>query len=469
MGNIGKNRIVSQVSFYVNLGRNKKGLFFKDVFNEPQFSELFQTTLCSHFRDRVFNPLVTLLAFLQQTLSVDRSCRNAVAYVNAERIHAGLPPASSDTGAYCRARKRIPIQLMQKLLTLIGSTMEKEVPKEWLWKGRHVKLVDGSSASVADTKANRREFKGQTLQKNVQARFPKIRFVSLFSLTTGCVLDVATSSFLGKGTGETTQLLKLQHSLDPGDVLIGDALYSVYHLFALLMKRRVDFVMKVPINHIPNVIHIRRFSKKEWLVVLSKPEPTSWMSDDHYHQISEELTLRVCQVTAHKKGFRSKNLTLITSLLDQKFASAQDLADLYGQRWHAELNLRCIKDTLQMHFINGKTPDMVRKELLATLITYNLICRLMGIAALEHALTPNQISFKATVQILGRYAPLWQYSSLNPKEIFPFLTEAIARQKVGNRPGRWEPRLVKYNKAQKYIPIQQKTYWKSALKRRRPA
>lgn len=450
MGNIVKNRDLFQVSKHIDQSQNQKGLFFKDIFSDVQLTEVFQSFGPSKFRDRIFSPTVTLLAFLQQVLSPDRSCRKAVSQVNADRIALKLTPASSDTGAYCKARRRLPVQLLRTLLRSTGITLENEAPKKWLWKERHVKVVDGSTLTTADTKENRQEFGSPSYQENQKARCPMARFVAVFSLATGCVLDIAIGPYFGQFTSEIHLFLKTLRSFDPKDIIVCDSYYSVYYIFAILSERKLDLVFRAHLGRHYSFLKIKQFTKNDYLIVIERPERPDWMTQEHYERLPEELTLRVCKVNLKKKGFRSKTVIVLTTLVDRNYATSEEIGNLYHQRWQAELNLRSIKDVLNMHFLPSKTPEMVEKEILATLLAYNLIRRLMGEVAYQNSLTPLQISFKASLQSWSQYASLWKYSSIDAETILRYLKQAIGRHRVGNRPGRKEPRALKYGISIKY-------------------
>src|SRR5262245_66344077 len=100
------------------------------------------------WNDRIFTPLVTLWVFLGQVLNADQSCRAAVARLIAHRIAGGLPPCSSETGAYCQARKRLPERFFAAVARLVGRNLDAQVDQRWLWKGRRVCLFDGSTVSM---------------------------------------------------------------------------------------------------------------------------------------------------------------------------------------------------------------------------------------------------------------------------------------------------------------------------------
>src|SRR5580704_13830770 len=153
------------------------------------------------FRQRVYTPAVTLLTFLSQVLDHDHSCRQAVARLLAFRSARGLRPCAPDTGAYCKARGRLPEPLLRELTRDTGRRVAEQAPAAWLWKGRPVKIVDGTGLSMPDTPANQRAYpKSKKLPPGVG--FPLVRLVVVFSLAAGTVLEAALGRRSGPGTGE---------------------------------------------------------------------------------------------------------------------------------------------------------------------------------------------------------------------------------------------------------------------------
>src|SRR5262245_60129578 len=112
---------------------------FADVLSSETLSEALQEIKAS-WKDRSCTPLVTLWAFLGQVLGADQSCRAAVARLIAHRVAQGLPPCSSETGAYCQARKRLPLAFFAAVARRVGQALEARVEPQWLWKGRRVYL-----------------------------------------------------------------------------------------------------------------------------------------------------------------------------------------------------------------------------------------------------------------------------------------------------------------------------------------
>jgi hypothetical protein len=442
MGNLRRAAPMAQVSSTINQLTEKKGLLFRDAFQDRGLSELIQKHY-PEFRDRAFGPTTILFAFLSQMLSPDKSCAETVARINADRAIQGLNPVSPDNSAYCKARVRMPEEFLHELTTDTSSAIEKKVPEEWLWKGRPVKLIDGSTATMADTPENRVKYPQHGGQED-GVGFPITRMMAVFALATGCILDLANGPYQGKGTGEHGLLRQLMHCFQPGDLVIGDAYFPSYFLIAMFQLIGVDCIFAADGKRDIDFRTGERIGKLDHIVSWQKPHRPAWMSQDVYDQMPNSLQVRECRVTIDRPGFRSTSITLVTSLLDSHYAPKEELGWLYSQRWAAELNLAAVKTVLKMEHLRSKTPEMVRKEIWATLLAYNLIRKLIGEAAHQHGLLPREISFKGAVQNLNAFRPLWSIPSLNADgALIQTLLLMIAKRRVANRPGRVEPRAIK--------------------------
>jgi hypothetical protein len=394
------------------------------------------------FRDRIYTPAVTLLTFLNQVLDHDHSCRQAVARLLAFRSGRGLRPCSPDTGAYCKARGRLPEALLQELTRDTGRRAAAEAPAAWLWQGRHVKVVDGSGLSLPDTKANQKAYpKSKKLPAGVG--FPLLRLVVVFSLAVGTALDAALGRRSGKGTGEQSLFRGLWEQFRPGDVLLGDRHYGDFFTLARARARGVDVVTRPAAGREP--IRFQGGRADNLPVCWIKPSRPDWMGRREYDRLPRYLHLRAVRVLVRQPGFRSQRLVLVTTLTDAAAVTGEDLAALYRRRWQAELNLRALKQTLQMDILRGKSPAMVRKEVWAHLLVYNLVRRVMAQAAQAAGVRADAVSFTGAVQTLNAFWP--QLGAVHTAEqaqrLWAVLLWAVGRHRVGRRPERYEPRAVK--------------------------
>jgi hypothetical protein len=288
------------------------------------------------FRERIFTPAVTLWTFLSQVFDPDHSCRQAVARLLAFRFARGLAPCSPDTGAYCKARQRLPEKAIADLVRHTGRQLVDQAPAGWLWKGRHVKIVDGSSTSMPDTPENQKEYpKQRHLPEGVG--FPLMRLVVVFSLAVGTVLDAAMGRFRGKQTGEVSLFRSLDDALQPGDVVVGDRIFADFWDVARLWIRGIDVVMRMHAGRTKVWFRGRGHStanRRTWWRKTKRPE---WMSEEAYDALPERLRLRALRVDVRQRGFRTKRLVLVTTLTDAQAYPAADLAELYRRRWQAEV------------------------------------------------------------------------------------------------------------------------------------
>ncbi len=396
--------------------------------------------------DRIFSPLVTLWTFLGQVLSADHSCRAAVARLIAHRVSQGQSPCSAETGAYCQARKRLPESFFADVARQTGRTLEAGVDPQWLWKGRRVYVYDGSAVSMPDTPANQRDYPQPDTQKPGLG-FPLARLAAVFSLACGAVLDLGICRYAGKGQSELGLLRGLWDLFRAGDVVLADRLMCAWTEMVMLKQRGVDCVCRFTSHRKADFRRGRRLGAGDHVVEWPKPTKPRSVDRQTYDPLPDSLTVRETQVRVEQAGFRTRVLVLATTLLDADAFTKADLAELYRARWNAELDLRSLKRTLQMDVLRCKTPDLVRKELWAHVLAYNLIRTVMAQAAAEHGLEPRSVSFKGAVQTLQAFQPviatLGEEDPAARGRLFAQILEAVATHRVGDRPDRFEPRLRK--------------------------
>jgi hypothetical protein len=397
------------------------------------------------FRDRLFSPAVTLWAFLSQVLDRDHSCRQVVARLCAWLTAQGRRPRSANTGAYCKARARLPEALLRQLARDSGRAPLAEAPASWLWKGRRVKIVDGSCISMPDTQANQKAYPQPATQKPGLG-FPLIRLVVVFSLAVGTALDAAFGPYQGKQTGELALFRTLDDALENGDVLLADRFFCTYFVVAAAMACRADAVLRLCGRRRP--VNFRtgwRLGPGDTLVRWQRPVRPAWMSAEEYKSIPEILIMRIVRVRVTTRGCRTKQVQVATTLLDPSQTCSEDIADLYKARWHAELDLRSLKQALQMDVLRGRSPEMVRKELWAHLLAYNVVRGLLAQAARAKGVRPRELSFTGGLQTLNAFLPyLGMATSVEEWSVlWAAMVHAMGQHRVGHRPGRCEPRAKK--------------------------
>ncbi len=194
-------------------------------------------------RERLFPPTETLSMFLAQAMSQDRSCQSVVDDAAIKRLMGGLPVGSTHTGAYCRARKRLPLEMIPTLTRHTGRMITERAPSTWHWRGRPVRLVDSATVTLPDTPDNQEVYPQPSSQQSGRG-FPLCRLVGIICLTSGAVLNSSMGPCQGKGSDEQSQLRSMQDTLESGDILLGDTFYATYFLVSALQKRGVDGVFE---------------------------------------------------------------------------------------------------------------------------------------------------------------------------------------------------------------------------------
>ncbi len=353
----------------------------------------------------IYSTALVLWAFVTQGISKDQSCAAAVARILAALVAAGREPCSSQSGAYCKARQKLSERFLRRLTITVAQGVEDAAPDAWRWQGRRALLVDGTTVNAPDTPPNQQAYPQSRSQKP-GIGFPLIRIVVLLTLATATLIDAAVGPCEGKGTGETALLRTLFDSLRSQDVVVADRYYCSYWLAAMLRAKGADGVFRLH--------HMRPY---------------------HFRHGRDDL---------REPGFRVKELVVVTTLTNTHGYAKDAILDLYHDRWHVELDLRAIKQSLQMEVLRCQTPAMLHKEIWAHLLAYNLVRKVMAQAAIKAKLNPRQISFMGTVQTLNAFRdPLLGATADELQRLAKFIFVAVASHRVGNRPNRCEPRAVK--------------------------
>jgi len=402
------------------------------------------TAIESQWNDRIYTPLITLWVFLGQVISADHSCRAAVARLVAHRVSQGVSACSSRTGAYCQARMRLPEKFFATIARAVGKQLEDQTQEQWLWKGRHVYMFDGSTISMPDTPSNQQAYPQPTSQ-TPGVGFPLARIAAVFSLSCGAILDLGVAGYSGKGQGEVTLLRKLWDLFRPGDVLLADSLMCNWRNLYELQQQGVHVVTRI--NKALRKADFRkgkRLGKDDHLVRWPKPHVRK-IGRAAQLAMPRHMTVREVRVHVEQPGFRTKVMVIVTTLLDPEQASVADLAELYRQRWINELDFCSLKVALQLDVLRCKTPELVRKEVWTHVLAYNLIRTIIAQSATRHAISPRSISFKATMQILEAFQPIiaTTVGSKHCLVLYEQVLDSIALHPIANRPNRFEPRLRK--------------------------
>lgn len=409
----------------------------------PQFAvHRICNELEHEFRDRIYHPSITVWMFISQVLSADHSCQQAVTRFNAWRVARGLPRVSSETTSYCKARGRLPEALFERLSSWTSQRCEQATDQAWLFHGRIVEMVDGWTVTMADTPENQEEYPQMNCQKR-GCGFPIARMIGVFSLATGAINFTALGAYKGKQTGETSLLRTILDRISPGRILLADRYYASFWLLAQSELKGIDLVARV---HHKRKVDFRKGLKQGYLdqlVAYHRPQRQKWMSEQEYQTYPSFILVRHLKYKVEQRGFRTREITLATTLLDASAYEADELASLYRRRWLVELHIGSLKTQMQMDHLRCKSPQMVRKEIHCHMIGFNLVRAAMLASALKYGLCPTRLSFTGAMQALEEFASSLRLQSGRRKEQWENLLETISELTVGNRPGRQEKRELK--------------------------
>ncbi len=423
------------------------GLPFAGVLSAERIERVFARHGNLFGSGAIYSTAVMVWSFLGQVLrdGKEASCQSAVARIVTYCDQQGMAAPTADTGDYCKARAKLSENALRDVAREVAGQVQEQADANWLWKGLHAKLVDGFTFTMPDTNANQAEYPSpKTQQKGVG--LPIARAAVILSLATACAMDLAVGPYSGKETGETALLRQLLRSFVFGDVAVVDRFYCSFMMIALLLSNNVQVCARMHQRRHVAFRRGRRLGKYDHTMVWTKPQRPTWMDQATYDAIPDTLELREIRYNVVQPGYRSKTITIATTLTDADTYSKEDIAQLYGFRWNSELDIRSIKQSLNLGHVRSKSPGMVRKELWTTLLGYNLIRTTAAAAALLHQKQPRQISFTGTCQYV-----LSSWMLLSCRLLAPNVLERHCRQmlsqiaacKVANRPGRLEPRVLK--------------------------
>ena len=416
------------------------GLPFAEILTESEIEQSLEDEGVT-YRKRLFCPIVTLWAWISQVLDKDKSCKNALSRLISYLVASGQPVPSTDTGGYCKARKRLPERLLLRFVRQTGKQSHAQSETEFLWCGRRVAVFDGSSMTMADTSKNQKKYP----QPKSQARgcgFPAGRIVCGFSLSTGAVLDAVISSL---SVGEVNLFRQLYVHLQSSDVALGDRIFGTFADICLLFARGVDSAFRVHGARKTDFRKGKRLARWDHIVKWVKPKQCpKGLKKKLFDQLPQQILLREVRFHIPIKGFRTEDVTLVTTLLDPKVYTRANLAELYRLRWHAEIDLKHLKTTMQMEHLPSKTPSMVRKDFYVHLLAYNLIRTVQLEASRQHSVDPLALSFQATIQHLSSFTCLLAHATEEQRAYeYEQLIYLVSTEKLPFRPNRVEPRAVK--------------------------
>lgn len=406
---------------------------FCRALGSPQVAQILHEEI-GPYRQRIYPPMVTLRLFIDQILSPDAACQDAVGRRLSQRAADNQSPCSLNNGPYCKARRRMALRLPQRLCKHLGQSLEGTAAKLWGWRGRSVKIFDATTVSMPDTVSNQQAWP----QSRTQAKglgFPMARIGALISLASGCVLDYAVSALSGKGSGEQALLRQVSSSLASKDLLLADALHSTWWTLQMLGAIGVDAVMPNDGRRKVDFKQGRLLGLDDHLVWWPKPKRVAWITVAQYQQLPQGIWIREVRVN---------DRVMVTTLLDPAQLSVQELAALYEMRWNIEVDFRALKSTMNMDVLRCRSSDMVQKEIAVYLLTYNLVRWTMANSAELAKVSARRLSFAGARRLIWNFAGhLRRRTYRDTAYLTATLLKSIARCVLPKRDGRVEPRAKK--------------------------
>lgn len=422
------------------------GLPFVDILSEKLVARVF----AKHHGlfGRTYTTAIVLWAFLSQVLrdGKEASCQSAVARISSYLNAKDLGDVDPDTRDYCRARAKLSEEALHELTTTIANEAERLVEPLHLWQGRHAKLVDGSTFLMPDTPKNQAAYPQNPAQKP-GIGFPIARFVVVISLATACVIDCAIAKYQGKETGETALLRQIMGCFCKGDVAVADRFYGNYWMIVLLMHVGVDVCFRKHQKRHTDFRRGRRLGQDDHIVTWHRPGRPPWMSKELYNWMPKSIELREIRYVITKPGRKQDPFviaTTITAVQGDDAVQREDLAELFGFRWNAELDIRSVKTHLNLNHLRCKSPEMVRKEFWVTMLAYNAIRTTVLGSAWICSTRPREVSFVSCCQfVLAAWDIIDTRTARDHRIYCVSRLEQIGKCRVGQRPGRLEPRVRK--------------------------
>jgi len=416
---------------------------------ELLFAELIPSWLLAqadqgaNSRERVYSLRRTFWGFLYQALNPSCPCREIVRQIQALFCLHNRGCVDEATGAYCQARLRLPLDILQRIRHAVAARADKLLPDiHQLWHGLRPKVIDGSTVTLPDTPKNQREYPQSRSQKP-GCGFPLMKIVGIFSLSSGVLLDYQKGN---KHKHELALLYKLIDHFKARDLVIADRGFCNFVLIALLLLRGVGSLFRLHQSRLIDWRKGKRLGKNDRLFTWSRPpKKPRYLPHFLWKLVPSELPVRVLRFQLKVRGFRPESVTLVTTMIDAEAYPAEEVAQLYARRWKIELWFRDIKTSMGMEVLRCQSPKMVHKELEMFLIAYNLIRALMTESSAIHDVPLDGISFKGTVDATRQYsiAITQARSKKKQRQLVLELLAVLAKDQLPSRPGRREPRAMK--------------------------
>jgi len=397
-------------------------------------------------RERIYTLPRTFWCWIWQIFQANTSCREVVRQVQALFTLREAGRVGADTAGYCLARGKLGLAWLEEVFASSVASCQKSAAPRGLLQGRPLRAVDGSGSRLPDTPRNREAYPPN--HKVSGAGFPFLRFTTLFCLASGAILARALGSLRSQ---ERQHLLSFRAALHKGDILLGDRAFGCFVFLAVLQSWGVDLLARVATLN--RRVDYRRAGKKlgpqDALFTWKKGRGSKLLPAEEWAALPEEITVRIIRHRVAQKGFRTKEVVLVTTLLDPAKYPREEILEAYLLRWRMEMCLDDIKTSLGMEMLTCRSPEMVEKELLMFLIAHNFVRWLMLQAAEQNAPALARISFKGTLDAFRQWSHA--LAQLGPRarsqrqrdKLWRRLLETLRQDPVPERPGRPEPRAVK--------------------------
>jgi Transposase DDE domain len=394
-------------------------------------------------RERIYSLRLTFQCLIWQMLKPQTACREVSRQVQALFRLTCLCRVNSGPSAYCQARLRLPRERLEKALSHLAQHADQRGDSGTCLQGRVVKVVDGTTVQLADTRKNQKRYP-QLPHQQPGCGFPLLKLLALFSLSSGSILTLVMDSYHHH---DLRLFRRLWAELKADDVILGDRLFGDYATLADLPRQGVDVIARLNIKRKVDFRKAKRLGRNDGLLVWTKPEVCPpYLSAAQWAEMSATITVRVVRFRVAVKGGRTRLITLVTTLLDAQRYPLAELADLYARRWRLELCFRDLKTQMGMEQLRAQTPKMAEKEALAYLVAHNLIRCVMAEATAQYQVALERLSFKGTVDGLRQFtnAIAQARNQRMRQQLWEDLLWHIARDHVPWRPDRREPRAVKH-------------------------
>ena len=421
--------------------QNTVGLPFSEVLPESEIADVLEAHKVS-YRRVLYTPMVVLWAWISQVLDEDSSLSNAVKRVVTWMVVAGEVSPSNGTGAYSKARKRLPLEILPPLLARTANHLQAQIQPHQQWCGRVVKAFDATTVLMSDTPANQEDYPQHSNQKP-GCGFPIMKLMVWFCVITGAVLEVNLAPLI---VSEWRLARQLYATLSSVDVVVADSAYGTYVDLAWVKLAGADALFRKHYGRHVDFTRGKKLGAGDHIVQWQRPRQCpKALCPEEFEALAEFLEVREVQLQIHSPGFRPTEIILVTTLLDPVKYPKAKLAELYQLRWQAtEVNLRHLKTTLQMEMVAAKTPQMVRKSIWVHLLAYNLLRTLMWKASAQAGVNSLQISLQGTRQQFNHFrAQLSGVSPIERTRLNQALLDIVGKLKLLERPNRSEPRVVK--------------------------